>query len=118
MGEFEMDNLRRGLVLKDDRFRVVFDRADFLVQGLDKKTMAFFECVPCESLLVYNTAKGWWSCQNCDAELTNTEAHIVLNSAEDNVALLRSIVLRHEGKSWLFVRFLSWLRTLGRSRSG
>lgn len=74
-----------------------------------ERTVAQFECVPCQDLLDWNPLRNWWYCPSCKYEMTPAEADLLTNDAKQ---LLLDLSAKSGGKQTTQWALIKWFRKL------
>jgi len=70
----DIERMRNSLTIEP------FERARVIVGASDRKLSFDLECIACEELLEWASAKGWWICPECGQEVTDKEAADLLRA--------------------------------------
>lgn len=70
----DIERLRKALDIP------AFERVRVLIGATDNKLGLELECIACEELLEWSTAKGWWVCPACQQETTDDEGAELLRA--------------------------------------
>ena len=57
-----------------------FDRVSVIIGASDNNLRLDLECIACEDLLEWDSAKGWWVCPGCQQETTDREGADLLRA--------------------------------------
>lgn len=62
-----------------------FDRVRVIIGAGENKLSLDLECIACEDLLDWDSAKGWWVCPGCGQETTDKEGADLLRACYDGL---------------------------------